>query len=319
MDYAPNDDQRAILGAVGALLARHAGAARAIELAAKEAYDQALDDALRGAGFVDVARGEDTGPLEAALVCEAIAAAAGVVSYGASALVVPGVLDGSTAEPLPGPVALTTVEHGAPVRFGAKARTWLVLDVASDTAWIASLAPGDSMPSQTSFGYPVGSFPEALAQRCRVLPAGSAERLASWWRVALAVEAAGTMRAALACTVAYLKERRQFGRAIGSFQAVQHRLADCAIEIEASRWLAYEAAYQGASTEAAATAAAYALATATRVFGETHQLTGAIGFTREHDLHVFTMRLQALRLELGGIHAHRRALASARWGFPVKP
>jgi alkylation response protein AidB-like acyl-CoA dehydrogenase len=121
------------------------------------------------------------------------------------------------------------------------------------------------------------------------------------------------MRAALDYTVDYLKQRRQFGRAIGSFQAVQHRLAGCAIAVEGSRWLAYEAAYKGAPAELAATAAAYAMQAAGRVFAETHQLSGAIGFTREHDLHVWSMRLQALRLELGGVGGHRRAVATARW------
>ena len=122
------------------------------------------------------------------------------------------------------------------------------------------------------------------------------------------------MRAALALTIDYLKQRRQFGRAIASFQAVQHRLAECAVMVEGARWLAFEAAWRGAPFEAAATAAAYAAAAAARVFLETHQLSGAIGYTREHDLHVFSMRLEALRLELGGVEGHRRALAHARWG-----
>ncbi len=54
-------------------------------------------------------------------------------------------------------------------------------------------------------------------------------------------------------------------------------------------------------------------AAAGRVFVETHQFTGAMGFTREHDLHVWSMRLQALRLEAGGVGGHRRAVAEARW------
>jgi hypothetical protein len=49
------------------------------------------------------------------------------------------------------------------------------------------------------------------------------------------------------------------------------------------------------------------------VFRETHQLSGAIGYTREHDLHVWSMRLQALRLELAGAAAQRRAVAESRW------
>jgi alkylation response protein AidB-like acyl-CoA dehydrogenase len=95
---------------------------------------------------------------------------------------------------------------------------------------------------------------------------------------------------------------------------VQHRLAECAIQIEASRWLVREAAHHGAPAEAVAAAAGFAISSAERVFAETHQLSGAIGFTREHDLHVWSMRLQALRLELGGVRGHRRALAVARWG-----
>jgi alkylation response protein AidB-like acyl-CoA dehydrogenase len=130
----------------------------------------------------------------------------------------------------------------------------------------------------------------------------------------MAAEAVGTMSAALEQTVAYLKERKQFGRAIASFQAVQHRLAECAVRVEGSRWLVYEAASREAPEEASACAAAYALESARLVFRETHQLSGAIGFTRDHDLHVWSMRLQALGSELSGALGHRRALAAARWG-----
>jgi alkylation response protein AidB-like acyl-CoA dehydrogenase len=131
--------------------------------------------------------------------------------------------------------------------------------------------------------------------------------------VALAVEIAGTLRAALDVTLDYVKKRRQFGRAIGSFQAVQHRLAQAAALVEGTRWLALEAAGLGAPEERAAVAAAHAAAAAKHVFDETHQFTGAMGFTREHDLHATSMRLQALRLELGGVGAHRRAVAATRW------
>ncbi|MFP6660304.1 MAG: acyl-CoA dehydrogenase, partial [Myxococcota bacterium] len=64
-----------------------------------------------------------------------------------------------------------------------------------------------------------------------------------------------------------------------------------------------------------AVAASFAIEAAERVFADTHQLSGAIGFTHEHDLHVWSMRLQALRLELGGLSAHSREVARLRWGF----
>ena len=310
MDYELNDDQRAILQGVEALLARHAGAARAIELAAKGEYDVVLDSALREAGFTDVARGEDTGPLEAALVAEAVSRAGGVVAFSASALVVTGVL-GASRE-LAGPVALMDAGQAGPVRFGVHARNALSLH--GDEARVTELGAGDATPVRSNFGYPMGRVALDPA-RGESLGSGSGGSVRAWWRVALAVEAVGAMTAALDLTTAYLKERRQFGRAIASFQAVQHRLANCAIALEGSRWLAYEAAYKGAAEELATTAAAYALNAAGQIFAETHQLSGAIGFTHEHDLHVWSMRLQALRLEQGGVSGHRRAIAAARWGI----
>jgi alkylation response protein AidB-like acyl-CoA dehydrogenase len=196
------------------------------------------------------------------------------------------------------------------VRFGAHARTALV--DCGDEARVVSLAPGDATPVRSNFMLPVGAL--ALDARAgESLGPGSGAALRAWWRVALAAELYGTMQAALDVTVAYVKRRRQFGRAIGSFQALQHRLAMCTVQVESTRWLAFEAASQAQPSESAAVAAAYAAEAANQVFRETHQLSGAMGFTREHDLHVFSMRLAALRLELGGASAHRRAITAQRW------
>ncbi len=307
MDLDLSDDQRAILDAVGQLLERHAGAARAIELDAKGEVDGELEAALSDAGFTGIALGQGTGFLEAALVVEAVSAAAGVVSVAAQALVAPAVLDRA----VPGPVAITSLAHRGPVRFAAHARTLLV--DCGDEARLASLEPGAAEPVRSGFMVPMGRIAVAPALGDSLGP-GSGAKLRDWWRLALAAECAGAMGAALDLTVDYVKRRRQFGRAIGSFQAVQHRLSQCAVLREATRWLVCEAAYQGAPSAAAATAAAYATAAASQIFAETHQLTGAMGFTREHDLHVWSMRLQALRLEAGGVAAHRRAAAEARWG-----
>jgi alkylation response protein AidB-like acyl-CoA dehydrogenase len=306
VDFELSDDQRAIGEAVDTLLAQRAGPARAIELARKGEYDADLERALDEAGFLDAALGAGTGPLEAALVVEAVARAAGVVAVGAGALVAPGALGRRLAEP----VAVAEAGARGPVRFGAHARTLLLVE--DDEARAVALEPGAAEPVRSNFGYPFGRV-LAAEPGGSPLGTGSAERVRSWWRLSLAAETLGAMRAALDVTVDYVKRRRQFGRAIGSFQAVQHRLARCAVLVEGARWLVYEAAWQGAPAAATATAAAHALAAAGQVFAETHQLTGAMGFTREHDLHVFSMRLQALRLEAGGAAEHRRAAARARW------
>ena len=311
MDFELSDDQRAVVEAVDALLARHAGPARAIELAGKGAYDGALDAALAEAGFAEIALGAETGALEAALVVERVARAAGAVSFAATALVAPLV----AGRALAGPVALAEAHDAGPIRFAPAARTLLILD--GDTARVTAVAAGDVTPVRSDFGYPAGRVSEAARARGDSLGPGSGARLAAWWRVALAAEALGAMDAALRFTVGYVSQRRQFGRPIGSFQAVQHRLADCAVQVEGARWLGYEAAAQGAPAEAAACAAGFALAAAGRVHRETHQLSGAIGYTTEHDLHVWSMRLLALRLELGGAGAQLRALARERWGAPA--
>jgi len=308
VDFEASEDQAAILEAVGALLARRAGPERAAALAAKGGYDGELEAALAETGFLELARGEETGPLEAALLVEEVARAAGLAAVGAAALVAPGV----TRADLPGPVALAQVDTTAPVRFAHHARTLLVAD--GDAARAVALEAGDVEPVPSNFGYPMGRVrPEAL-RRGEDLGPGAGGRLLRWWRVALAAEMAGTMRGALTTTLDYVKRRRQFGRALGSFQAVQHRLARCHVAVEGSAWLAREAAHHGAPAQAAALAAGHAADAAQRVFAESHQFSGAMGFTREHDLHIWSLRLQALRLELGGAAAHRRAAAAARWG-----
>jgi alkylation response protein AidB-like acyl-CoA dehydrogenase len=308
MDFEPDAQQRAITEAVDALLARHAGAERALALQRAGACDEPLARALAAAGFLEVALAEGGGALEAALVVEAVARAAGVVAAGAQALVAPALI----GRALEGPVALVDARAArAPVRFAAQARCALVRD--GECARLVALAAGAAEPVASPWGFPFGRFAEGALAGGEMLAPGSGARLAAWWRVALALEAVGAMDGALATTVGYVARRRQFGRAIGSFQAVQHRLAECKVQVEGARWLAREAAWSGAPEEASALAASFALAAAGRVFADTHQVSGAMGFTDAHPLQVWTMRLPALRLELGGLAAHRRAAAGARW------
>lgn len=306
MDFDLNPDQHAVLEAVEALLEKHAGAARAVELGASGDYDHALEDALEAAGYCEI--GTAMGRLEAVLVVESVARHAGVAASAARLLAAPSVGAGDA----PGPVAVAQTGHTGPVRFAAHARTLLWIDGAM--ARRIELAPGSCPPVASNFGFPMGRVPAEIAAGGEVLGPGSGARLRDAWRLGLAAEAVGCMEAALGQTVEYLKERRQFGRSIASFQAVQHRLAECAIQVEASRWLTREAAYASGASEAIATAAAFALDAAGHLFAETHQLSGAIGFTREHDLHAWSMRLHALRQELGGVGGHRSALVADRWG-----
>jgi len=320
MNFELNEDQQAILESVNRLLEQHAGPARAIELNRQGLYDDKLHTLLDESGFhsiaSDLATADKLAGLEAGLVVEAIARAGGVVASAAQMLIAPAITDSS----INGPIALCTqdnLENPVPLRFGAQARNLLVL--AENEVRLIPLAAGDMEPVRSSFGYPMGRLHDthrfsdhtAVGQS---LGQKAVSAMKNWWRLSLAIEAVGTMEAALNHTVEYLKQRRQFGRAIGSFQAIQHRLSLCAIQVEASRWLTREAAYHGARDEAVAAAAAFTLEAADQVFTETHQMSGAIGFTLEFDLHVWSMRLLALRQELQGVGGHRRALVEARWG-----
>lgn len=304
MDFELNEDQQAILEAVNRLLEQHAGPARAIQLFAAQDYDQALDQALFEAGFMSIRN--DAGPLEAALVVEAIAHHAGLCSAAAELLMAPVLAN----EHITGPIALATPQTlHAPLRYGAHAKQLILL--ADSHAQLITLKEGDVESVKSNFGYPMGKIVRPVSGKS--FGKDTTEALKRWWRLSLAIETVGTMDAALKHTVDYVKQRRQFGRAIGSFQAIQHRLAICAIQVEGSRWLAREAAYHGAPAEAVANAAAFALSAADLLFTETHQMSGAIGFTREFNLHVWSMRLQTLRQELGGLSAHRKAVVEARW------
>ena len=305
MDYDLNRDQQALRDSVTTLLDRRAGADRAKPLDGTGRADDQLGAALLDGGFLDLFADRDAGPLEAELVTEWVAAAAGVLPIGARSLVAPAAVGGDL------PALVTVMNEGdrGPIRFGASSDA--VLAVGVDEARLVRLAPGATEPVRSMYGYPMA---RVSLDDAETLATGAAERARRWWQVALAAEIAGTTAAAFDLTLGYLKEREQFGRPIGSFQALQHRMGQVYVRSQASAWLAREASFHGAPPERAASAAAYAATTAGFACAELHQMTGAIGFTREYDLHVWTLRLQALRLEMAGPRSHARALADARWG-----
>jgi len=132
-------------------------------------------------------------------------------------------------------------------------------------------------------------------------------------RILIAAELLGLAREAFARTLDYLKTRKQFGRLIGSFQALQHRAVDLYVQIELSAAAlaqaldAEEAGADAAACAAAASAAkARAADAALLVTREAVQMHGAIGYTREHDIGLFLDRALTLAAALGNGAAHRR-------------
>jgi alkylation response protein AidB-like acyl-CoA dehydrogenase len=125
----------------------------------------------------------------------------------------------------------------------------------------------------------------AVLRRESATPTGGpAGALWAAGRVLLGAELVGVARRALDIAVAYAGERRQFGRRIGEFQGVKHRLADRAVDLIRARALVHEAAARPADGHATAMAKAVASGTAIATVKTAIQVTGAVGTTAEHEL-----------------------------------
>jgi alkylation response protein AidB-like acyl-CoA dehydrogenase len=134
--------------------------------------------------------------------------------------------------------------------------------------------------------------------------------------VALAAEQLGGAQRALDSAVAYAKERVQFGRPIGSFQALKHELADVMVRVEAARSAVYAAGCLAAAGASGLPAAAsMAKATATEAFSfataTALQVFGGVGFTWEYDVHLYFKRARSSATLLGDASWHRELVARA--------
>jgi len=143
-------------------------------------------------------------------------------------------------------------------------------------------------------------------------------RLRALAAIAASALQVGGAQAALDRTVAYLKERDQFERPLGSFQALKHRAADMLVKVETARsmsWAAGFAASEGVATDELVRQAALAKSWCTDAFdmvaGETIQLHGGIAITWEHDAHLYFKRAHALGQLFGRAHEHRAGLLPA--------
>jgi alkylation response protein AidB-like acyl-CoA dehydrogenase len=132
--------------------------------------------------------------------------------------------------------------------------------------------------------------------------------------VALAAEQVGGAQKCLDLAVAYAKERVQFGRPIGSFQAIKHKCADMLLEVESARSAAYYAAWQAVDQTdelpgVAALAKAYCSDAYCHAASENIQIHGGIGFTWEHPAQLYFKRAKSSDLLFGDAGYHRELLA----------
>ena len=284
MDYDLDGDQEALVSGLHAILRRY----ETVPLARRRGfccYLPEMQEALREAGFTDVIR-QGLTPLEAALVTIEAAHSPCVVETAASGLVWPAVLDSAPA----GPVALIAEDPRKAVRFLAVARH--ALRDTGDDLVLLELGPSDVTPVETVYAYPYARLTDP-GLRGRSLGSRAREAALRRWRLGVSLEFAGAAEQAVAFTVDYVKQRHAFGRAIGSFQAVQHRLAQCHQLAQGMRATALYAAWKD-DAESADVAAQYAQRHAGKLAFDLHQFNGGMGVTNEHLLHFWTHRLRAL-------------------------
>ena len=298
MDLQLSPEQEMLDDAVRSLFADHAGAARFREVG--DGIDSDLVARLKSGGFLDV--GYEAGPIEAILVAERAAQFVTCAPIVARVLVAP--LAG--AGDLPDLVGLVAAPN-ALVRWAGLCDAYLVLD--GDVARVALRDDVEVEPVRSRAGYPMG---RVRVLRGESLGAGSADALRRAWQVGIAAEVGAMAQAAIELTARHVTDRHQFGRPIGSFQAVQHRLAKSYSNSQATTWLARRGAWHHTDEFLTASAATFAAITARDAYDDCHQVTGGIGVTTEYGLVAWTMRLMALHTELGGRRAHARHVTQAR-------
>jgi len=224
------------------------------------------------------------------------------------------VLDGRFAMGTAGGIA----GAAAAVPGGAGAQAFLLALDADGLAAVEASGAGVSVQAAASFdaedlialaldgrqglGAPLIPAPAARARGLAVATLGTA------------AEMLGVVDAAFATTLDHLRTRRQFGRAIGSFQALQHRAADHSVAIEICRALIFAAAAVPVDAPELPAAAAASFArmadTAVRVAQDCVQMHGAIGFTDEHDIGLRLKRALSLSSRWGGPRAARTRYAA---------
>ena len=195
-----------------------------------------------------------------------------------------------------GPAGLATVALGAAV------------DGADRTRALRPVAPGSRRPLG-------GGVPDDVDQ----------DRWVALFLTLLAADLVGAMEGAVALAVAHVASREQFGRPVGSFQAVQHLLADATVSVEASRSATWHAAWAvddagpAEALEAARTAKAYAAGVGRGVAEVVIQTLGGVGMTWENPAHLFLRRVLVSAAALGGPEAQLDAIGESRLGIGRAP
>jgi alkylation response protein AidB-like acyl-CoA dehydrogenase len=348
MDFAFTQEQAMIGETARAFFAEHASSDRTRKAMARDGLDRdlwqsfATDLGLAGIGLPELYGGAGLGMIEFALVAEAagaqvaalpllgLATAARAIAAGGSEAQkqewLPKMASGQciaacegmpTADFAGGKLSgrFDMIPHGAVADvfvFVVPGQAWIVRADAPGVSVSAHMTMDQTRPLATV------TLDQAAAEPLAD-PSSAISAVHSGGWICLAAEALGGAQAALDRTVAYARERVQFGRPIGSFQAYKHRLADMLIEIEQARSAVYWAACavdEGSDEAGLALHAAKSFCADTFFMcaGNMIQLHGGIGFTWEHDAHLFFKRARSIQTMLGDGNFHREQVAAIALG-----
>ena len=303
MRFEPNEDQTAFLSALEQMAQSREANWKISPEFARFDWSAGFDATLSQSGFLDCAAEETLGLVAATAMTFRLARLPVAVECAASALLRP-----LYASALPRPLAVIDGDATRAVRFLPIAKS--VIAISGDGVRAAILDAQAVEPVESLFAFPMGVLKSSELRWISIN--ADVEAVRDTWRIAIAAEIAGALKGGLDAVVAHVRDRRQFGRPIGSFQAVQHRLAGAAAKIDAAYWLALKAA-QGLRSADAATALGYVQEASTKVIYDLHQFMGAMGLTLEHPLHRFTYRARLLRSALGGASANMRIVSERLW------
>jgi alkylation response protein AidB-like acyl-CoA dehydrogenase len=317
MDFDLNDEQKEIKQVAHDLLAARSPFAKVREAAEAGEYDPGLWSELVELGWPGIAvsaehGGQGLGAVELSVLLEELGYACAATPFYSTATAaavieatgsdeqrrrwLPALSSGEATAGL-GTRELTADAEGAAVIVLLDGDEAVLLDATqADVEPFVSIDPTRRFGTVSGDGEPLG--------------AGAVGRI----RAALAAEVVGVCQRALDMTLEYVKDRKQFGVPVGSFQAVAHRCAQMLMQTESGRSSAYFAAWAADADperlpEAAALAAAATADGGREVTASAIQAHGGIGFTWEADVHWLYKRAQLDALLLGGARRHRATLA----------
>ena len=326
MNFDFNDEQREIKSTAKDFLGSRFKPEKVRELAESRSYDDGLYAEIAELGWPGIAVAEDDGGqglgmVELAILLEetgyACAPSPLLGSAGAALVISAAGSDEQRSEWLP---KLASGEATGSFGGIADGRSTLFADL--PTADVAVVFDGDGAllaPASALSFEPVESIDATRSYATVAAPAGEPlpgdvasgrDRLA----VAIAAELTGVGQRAMEMATEYARERQQFGRPIGAYQAVGHRCAGMLLDVEETRSLTYFGAWAADASPddlalAAAMANARALDAAWDVTASALQVFGGIGFTWEHDLQFWLKRARVARSMLGTPREHRDRVA----------